>query len=82
MAVLVGGTRVRPGFRTRQPGSRSRRGLPDDTALVSSASGLVFARWALLAAVIVVALIVNIMVVRRKLNDFAQGKLPGQKPHD
>ncbi len=55
---------------------------PDDTALVSSASGLVFARWALLAAVIVVALIVNIMVVRRKLNDFAQGKLPGQKPHD
>ena len=55
---------------------------PDDAALVASASGLVIARWALLAALIVVALIVNIMIVRRKLNDFAEGKLPGQRPRE
>ncbi|WP_223841982.1 hypothetical protein [Kocuria sp. cx-455] len=55
---------------------------PEDASLVAAASGLVMARWALLAAVVVVALIVNIMIVRRKLNDFAEGKLPGQRPRD
>lgn len=55
---------------------------PNDADLVASASGLVIARWALLAAVVVVALIVNIMIVRRKLNDFAEGKLPGQRPRE
>ena len=55
---------------------------PQDASLVATASGLVVTRWALLAAVVVIALIVNLMVVRRKLNDFAEGKLPGQQPRD
>lgn len=55
---------------------------PEDASLVAAASGLVMARWALLAAVVVVALIVNVMIVRRKLNDFAEGKLPGQRPRE
>lgn len=53
---------------------------PADLAAVRLASGLVLARWLLLAALLVIAVLVVVSVFRRKLDAFAGGRLPGQRP--
>ena len=53
---------------------------PQDTAYAAYASGLVLTRWLLFAALLLIALLVCVSVVRRKLDDFSQGRLPGQRP--
>ncbi|MDO4919306.1 hypothetical protein [Kocuria sp.] len=53
---------------------------PGDHGLAALASGLVVARWVLLAALVLIAVLVAVSVVRRKMDDFAEGRLPGQRP--
>lgn len=53
---------------------------PDNPSAAAWASGLVVARWVLLALLVLVAVLVAVSVVWRKLDDFSQGKLPGQRP--
>lgn len=53
---------------------------PGDPGLVGLASGLVIARWALLGILLIAAILISVSVFRRKLDDFAEGKLPGQRP--
>ena len=55
---------------------------PEDQAAAALASGLVVARWVLFAALALVAVLVAVSVVRRKLDDFSRGRLPGQRPRD
>ncbi|MDN5632301.1 hypothetical protein RGB72_07550 [Glutamicibacter protophormiae] len=53
---------------------------PQDTAAAAYASGLVLARWILFAALLLIAVLVCVSVVRRKFDDFSRGRLPGQRP--
>ena len=53
---------------------------PADASAVALASGLVIARWVLFALLVLIAVIVAVSVTRRKLDDFSEGKLPGQRP--
>ena len=53
---------------------------PTDLTAVRLASGLVLARWLVLAALLVITVLVVVSVFRRKLDAFARGRLPGQRP--
>ncbi|RKQ34070.1 hypothetical protein [Kocuria tytonis] len=53
---------------------------PADQGAAALASGLVVTRWILFAALVLITVIVAVSVVRRKLSDFAEGRLPGQRP--
>ncbi|RLZ03897.1 hypothetical protein CWC38_03255 [Kocuria tytonicola] len=55
---------------------------PADQGAAALASGLVVARWLLLAGLLLIAVLVSVSVVRRKVDDFARGRLPGQRPRD
>ena len=53
---------------------------PEDSGAVALASGLVVTRWVLTALLLLIAVLVSISVVRRKINAFSEGELPGQRP--
>lgn len=55
---------------------------PADRDAAALASALVVTRWVLFAGLVLIAVLVVVSVVRRKLSDFARGELPGQRPRD